>query len=133
MGRTTSSCGSRGERVASLMIHASRGKEDPERATLPFILGNNAAIAGQDVVVLLTVDAVWLATEGGAQDVQKEGLPALAEVMREYAANGGQIWACQACTKPRAITEDDLVDGARIAAAMQAVEFLSRGAQSLSF
>lgn len=116
-----------------LMIHSSHGGDDPERATLPFILGNNAAIAGQEVVVLLTVDGVWLATEGGADDIAKEGLPPLAEVMGEFIGNGGQVWACQACTKPRGIGEEQLIEGARIAAAMQAVEFLSRGAASLTF
>lgn len=40
---------------------------------------------------------------------------------------------CQSCTKPRGIAEDGLIDGARIAAAMQAVEFLAGGAASLSF
>ncbi|MGH2766397.1 MAG: DsrE family protein [Actinomycetota bacterium] len=119
--------------MGKLLIHSSHGKEDPERATLPFIVGNNAAIAGQDVRILLTIEGVWLATEGGADGVHQEGLPPLAEIMKEYVANGGQVWACQSCTKPRGIGDDRLVEGARIAAAMQAVEFLSQGAASLTF
>jgi predicted peroxiredoxin len=119
--------------MAKLLIHSSHGKEDPERATLPFILGNNAVLAGQEAVILLTIDAVWLATEGGADGIQKEGLPPLAQIMGEFIEGGGQVWACQACTKPRGITEDRLVKGSRIAAAMEAVEFLSQGAQSLTF
>jgi predicted peroxiredoxin len=119
--------------VSRLLIHGSHGKEDPERATLPFIVGNNAAIAGQEVKVMLTIEAVWLATNGGADGVHKEGLPPLAEVMKEFVSNGGEVWACQSCTKPRGITEDQLAPGARIAAAMQAVEFLASGAASLTF
>jgi uncharacterized protein len=119
--------------MSKLMIHSSHGKDDPERATLPFVMGNNAAIAGQEVVVLLTVDGVWLATEGGADGIAKQGLPVLAEVLREFVGNGGQVWACQACTKPRGIGETQLIDGARIAPAMEAVEFLSQGAASLTF
>lgn len=119
--------------MAKLMIHSSHGKEDPERATLPFILGNNAVIAGQEVVILLTIDGVWLATPGGADGIQKEGLPPLKEAISEFIAGGGQLWACQACTKPRDITGEQLIEGARIAAAMEAVEYLSQGAQSLTF
>lgn len=119
--------------MSKLLIHSSHGKEDPERATLPFIVGNNAAIAGQDVKVMLTIDAVWLATRGGADGVHKEGLPPLAEIMREFVAGGGEIWACQSCTRPRGIGEHQLVEGARVAAAMQAVEFLAGGAASLTF
>jgi uncharacterized protein len=119
--------------MGKLLVHSSHGAEDPERATLPFIVANNAAVAGQEVKVMLTIDGVWLATEGGADGVHREGLPPLSEIMKEYVSNGGEIWACQSCTKPRGITEDRLVDGARIAAAMQAVEFLAGGAASLTF
>jgi predicted peroxiredoxin len=119
--------------VGKLLIHSSHGKEDPERATLPFIVGKNAAIAGQEAVVMLTVEGVWLATEGGTEGIQKDGLPPLEEALREFVENGGQVWACQSCTQPRGITEEQLVPGARIAAAMQAVEFLSQDAASLTF
>lgn len=118
--------------MAKLLIHSSHGPEDPERATLPFVIANNAAIAGQEVVVMLTIEGVRVATRGGAGTVHHEGLPPLAEVLGEYVSNGGQVWACQSCTKPRGITEGDLVEGARIAAAMQVVEYLSKGAASLT-
>jgi uncharacterized protein len=118
--------------VGKLLIHSSHGAEDPERATLPFVIANNAAIAGQDVVVMLTIEGVRVATKGGADAVHHEGLPPLPEILGEYVSNGGQVWACQSCTKPRGITDEDLVEGARIAAAMQVVEYLSEGASSLS-
>jgi predicted peroxiredoxin len=71
--------------MARLLVHSSHGAEDPERATLPFVIANNAALA------------------------------------------------CQSCTKPRGITEADLVEGARIAAAMmQVVAYPSQGASSLT-
>lgn len=119
--------------MSKLIIHSSHGKDDPERATLPFIMGNNAAIAGQEVVVLLTVDGVWLATRGGADGIAATGLPALAQILEEFIGNGGRVWACQACTKPRGIDDQQLIEGARIAAAMEAVELLSKGAASLTF
>ena len=117
----------------TIVIHASHGAEDPERATLPFVLGNSAAVAGQDPVILLTVEAVRLATEGGADGVRKQGLPPLPEIMAEYVSNGGAIWACQSCTKPRGIEEGDLVEGARIGTSMEVVELLAGGAASFAF
>lgn len=119
--------------MGKLLIHASHGKEDPERATLPFILGNNAVLAGEEAIVLLTTDAVWLATEGGAEGVAKDGMPPLQQAMTEFIEGGGEVWACQACTKPRQISEDHLVKGAKIGAAMQIVEYLSQGASSITF
>ena len=119
--------------MSKIMANGTRGKEDPERATLPFIVGNVAATADQEAVVLLTVDGVWLATKGYADDVQKEGFQPLRDVIRSFLDNGGQIWACGACTKPRGIREGDLIEGARIVTAANVVEYLASGAATLSF
>lgn len=118
---------------AKILVNATHGKEDPERATLAFVVGNVAAAANQETVVLLTIDGVWLATKGYADDVHKEGLPRLKDVMQEFVANGGRIWACGACTKPRGITEADLIEGAKIVTAANAVEYMATGASTLSF
>ena len=119
--------------MAKLIINCDHGKEDPERATLPFIVGNVAASADQQTAVLLTVEGVWTATKGYADDIQKEGFPALRDVLREFVSNGGEIWACGTCTKPRGITESDLIEGARIVTAAYVVEQIASGASSVAF
>ncbi|HEU5318557.1 MAG TPA: DsrE family protein [Chloroflexota bacterium] len=119
--------------MAKIMANCTHGREDAERATLPFIVGNVAATADQEAVVLLTVDGVWLATKGYADDIQKEGFQPLRDVIRSFVENGGQVWACGACTKPRGITEDTLIEGARIVTAANVVEYLASGAATLSF
>jgi predicted peroxiredoxin len=119
--------------MASILVNATHGNDDPERATLAFIVGNVAASADQEAVVLLTVEGVWLATKGYADDIHKQGFPPLKEVIASFVANGGQIWACGACAKPRGITDADLIEGARIVTAANAVERLAAGAASLSF
>lgn len=103
------------------MAHASHGRDDPERATLPFVVANVAASADQEAIVLLTIDGVWLATKGYADDIHHEGMQPLRDVLASLVANGGQVWACGACTKPRGITEEDMIDGARIVSAADVV------------
>lgn len=115
-----------------MTVHCTHGREDSERATLSFVVGNVAASADQDAVVLLTIDGVWLATRGYADDIHKAGFQPLKEVMASFVANGGQIWVCGACAKPRGITDGDLVEGARIVTAANAVERLTAGGGSLS-
>ena len=83
--------------------------------------------------MLLTVEGVWTATKGYADDIQKEGFPALRDVLRQFVSNGGEIWACGTCTKPRGITESDLVEGARIVTAAYVVEQIASGASSVAF
>ena len=119
--------------AATIMTHCTHGREDPERATLPFIVASVAASADQPAIVLLTIEGVWLATRGYAEDVQKEGFPPLREIMDSFLANGGEIWACGACTRPRRITEDDLIPGARIVTAAMVVEAMVNGAATLCF
>ncbi|MGE5335534.1 MAG: DsrE family protein [Nitrososphaerota archaeon] len=119
--------------MTSLLIHCTHGREDPERATLAFIVGNVAASADQDVVVLLTIDGVWLATQGYADEIHKDGFPPLNDVMQSFRSNGGQIWACGTCAKPRNIGEDQLIEGAKIVTAANVVERMVSGATTLDF
>ena len=119
--------------MSKLLINCTHGAEDAERATLPFVVGNVAASADQEVVVLLTIEGVWNATKGYSDGICKEGFQPLRDVMQSFIANGGQIWTCGACAKPRGITEVDMIPGARIVSAANAVEYLASGAASLSF
>jgi hypothetical protein len=48
-------------------------------------------------------------------------------------ARRGEIWACGACTKPRGITDNDLIPGAKIVTAAMVVEAMANGASSLGF
>ena len=116
-----------------LLFNCTHGKEDPERATLPFVAANIAATAGQEAVVLCTIDAVWLGTEGGSDGVAYPGLPVLADLYREFVENGGQVWLCGACTKPRGITEEQLAKGATIVGAAKVVEEVVNGARAIAF
>lgn len=118
--------------MAKILVNCNHGKDDAERATLPFVVGNVAATADQEVVVFLTIDGVWLATNGYADSIHKEGFQPLHEIIQSFVANGGQIWACGACTKPRGITEADLIPGAKIVTAANLIEYAATGATTLS-
>jgi predicted peroxiredoxin len=109
------------------MAQATHGRDDPERATLPFIVANVAASADQEAIVLLTIEGVWLATKGYADDIHHPGMQPLSEVLASLLAAGGEVWACGACTKPRGITDEDLIDGARIISAVDFVAELASG------
>jgi len=57
----------------------------------------------------------------------------LAELYQEFVANGGQVWLCGACTKPRGIGEERVAQGARIVGAAKVVEEIVAGARSVAF
>jgi len=116
-----------------LIFNCTYGSEDPERATLPFVAANVAATAGQDAVVLCTIDAVWLGTEDGPDGIAQPGLPVLNDLYGEFIGNGGQVWLCGACTKPREITEEMIAKGATIVGAAKVVEAVIAGAKTVAF
>jgi len=119
--------------ATTILSNCTCGKEDPERATLAFIVGNVAASADQPAIVLLTIEGVWIATKGYADTIKKEGFQPLKEIIDSYVANGGQIWACGACAKPRGITDQHLIPGAKIVTAAMVVEAMAKGASTIGF
>ena len=116
-----------------LIFNCTSGKEDAERATLPFVAANIAATAGQDAVVLCTIDAVWLGTPGGTDGIASTGLPVLEDLYTEFADNGGHVWLCGACTAPRGISEDEVRKGSTIVGAAKVVEEIANGARAVAF
>jgi predicted peroxiredoxin len=119
--------------MGHVLINNTRGKDDVERASLAFLVGNVALNSGQEATLLLTIEGVWVATRGYADGLQATGFDPLNELVRKFAANGGRIWVCGACAKPRGITQEQLIEGAQIIGAATAVEALVNGAQTLSF
>lgn len=116
-----------------LLFNCMHGKDDPERATLPFIAANVAATAGQEAVVLCTVDGVWLGTQNGTDGIEFKGMPVLKDLYQEFIDNGGQVWLCGACTKPRDIGEDQVAKGAAIVGAAKVIEEVVAGAKTIAF
>ena len=119
--------------MRQIMIHNSRGKDDAERVSLAFVVGNTALSSGQEATLLLTLEGVRVATKGYAEGVQAQEFPPLGELIQQFVSRGGKIWVCGACAKPRHITQEQLVAGAQIIGAATAVEALVQGAQTLSF
>lgn len=116
-----------------MIFNCVHGKEDAERASLPFVAANVAATGGQEAIVLCTVEGVWLGTKGGRNGIEAKGFSPLAKLYSDFVANGGKVWLCGACTKPRAITEAQLDEGATIVGAAKIVEEIAAGAKAVSF
>ncbi|GIK38965.1 MAG: hypothetical protein DPW09_37235 [Anaerolineae bacterium] len=119
--------------MAQVMLHNTHGKDDVERASLAFLVGNVARNSSQEATVLLTIEGVWVATKGYTDGLQANGFAPLSELIQQFVAAGGRVWVCGACAKPRNINQADLIEGAEIIGAATAVEALVNGAQTLSW
>lgn len=116
-----------------MIFNATHGKEDAERASLPFVAGNVARTAGQEAIVFCTIEAVWLGTKNGTDGIASKGLDPLSKLYSDFVGKGGKVWLCGACAKPRGIMEGDLAEGATIVGAAKVVEEIASGASTTSF
>ena len=108
-------------------------KDNPDRATVAFVIANAAAGSGKETLVFLSIEAVRLAQRGYADDIREEGFAPLKELMESFVKAGGAILVCSPCFKKRKLDESNLVAGAAIGGGAKLVEFLSDGSPSVSY
>ena len=117
--------------IDRVLINCTHGADDPERATIAFILAATASKSAE-TAVFLTADAATLCVKGGAGAIAAPGYEPLRDLMAQFLSNGGRMWLCPACAKARGIVASDLVDGAEIAGAPRTMTFLAAGARLLA-
>ncbi len=109
-------------KAEKMVIVATHGPEDPERATLPFVVGNGALVMDVKAVVALQGNGVYLAVNGTNEHVFAGGLPPLKDLMDSFVKQGGQLLVCSPCIKERRIGVEALMDGAEPIAAARLVQ-----------
>ena len=118
----------------SICVMINSCKENPDKATVGFVVATAAVGSGKNTLVFLATDGVWAGVKSAAGQID-EGAPfkPLAELVANYLAAGGRIASCAPCCKKRGIEQADLFDGVEIAGGAKLVEFLCNGAASVSF
>jgi predicted peroxiredoxin len=117
----------------TLVVKVTAGKDDPERCNQALTVAAAAVASGVPVSLWLTGEASWFALPDGCPDLS---LPHAAPLPDLFAAvlGGGSVTLCTQCAARREITEDDVVEGVRIAGATTFVaEILADGAQALVY
>ncbi|MFO0935449.1 MAG: DsrE family protein [Gemmataceae bacterium] len=108
-------------------------KDNPDRATVAFVVANAAVGSDQETVLFLSVEGVRLAVKGYADDIVEEGFAPLRDLIANFAAAGGKIYVCSPCFKKRKLDETALVPGAVVVGGAKLVEFMSTGCPSISY
>ena len=105
-----------------IVVIGTHGGEDPDRATLPFVVANAALAMDVKTTVILQGNAVTLAVKGAGGNIQGIGFPPLKDLIASYFAQGGQILLCTPCVKGRNIAPETLVGSASLVAAGRVVQ-----------
>ena len=103
--------------------------ENPEKASLPFVLANGALAMEVEAVIALQSTAVFLAKKGYLDNVFAAGLPPLKSLVESFLEQGGRLLVCVPCIRERKIDESELIEGAKpVAAAFLTTEILEADA-----
>ncbi|GAA2728916.1 DsrE family protein [Actinocorallia aurantiaca] len=118
----------------SLVIKVTAGAEAPERTNQAFTVAAAAVASGVTVSLWLTGEAAWFSVPGKAEEFP--ALPHAAPIpdLLQVILSAGRVTLCTQCAARRGLTEDDLIEGVRIAGAPAFVEEITRdGVQALVY
>jgi predicted peroxiredoxin len=114
-------------------VSLTHSKDNPDKATVGFVVANAAVGSGKETMVFLSIEGVRLAQRGFADGIHEEGFAPLRELMENFAKGGGTMYVCSPCFKKRKLDENNLVAGASIVGGAKLVEFLSDGSPCVSY
>ncbi len=113
------------------IIFLSRGIDD-ERATVAWTLANAGVQQGQDVTVFAVSAGVDVLRKGAADTVQMNPHdPSMKDLIDNFMAAGGTVWACPPCSALRSYTEDAFIDGVKITGAGPVYDLIKGGAATI--
>jgi uncharacterized protein len=98
-----------------LFIMCTHGAEDPERATIPFVLATTAQAMDVEVVMGFQAEGVTLAAKGVAERIAAPSFPPLKDLVAAYREAGGKFLVCGPCLASRKIDpKNDFVENATV-------------------
>jgi uncharacterized protein involved in oxidation of intracellular sulfur len=99
-----------------LVIIATQAEENPDKATLPFVMGNSTLAMDAEATIILQATGVYLAMKGYADHVHAAGFPPLTDLLGLFFEAGGRLMVCSPCLQARRIKPEDLIPEAVIIA-----------------
>ncbi|MCT9091163.1 DsrE family protein [Streptomyces sp. ASQP_92] len=116
-----------------LVIKVTAGADAPERCSQAFTVAAVAVASGVEVSLWLTGEASWFALPGRAAEFSLPHAAPLPDLIASIQAGGG-ITLCTQCATRREITEQDVLEGVRIAGAQVFVqEIMADDVQALVY
>jgi uncharacterized protein len=119
--------------VDKVVIMATHGPEDRERATLPFVMATAAQVMECEVVVILQGNGVMLAQKGVYDHIFAPGLPKLKDLMATYLQEGGKLLVCTPCVQDRELDKDMLLDEAQLIAGARVIQEVTTAKATLNY
>ena len=106
----------------NVLIVISCGTDNPNRATRGLFLATVAHKEGKRPTIFLLDEGVYLARKGIAGNLKAATGDSSDDHLAYIQEFGIPVLACTPCCAARQITEDDLIDGARMATGAELID-----------
>ncbi len=120
------------ENIKGCLVTLTKFGEDTDAVAVPLALANAAKIAGEEVLLWLTLDGVELAKVGKAETLVPRSFAPVSELLNSFIENGGRIGICPPCGKTHNLNDDNMIANAEWMGAVALLEE-SSGWRTLSF
>jgi predicted peroxiredoxin len=94
--------------MAKILVHITRGPDDPTTAALGFLVARTAIDQGHDVSLFLAGDGVELLRDATLDSIEGKGTGKLREHYEAIAGGGGRFYLSGMSSKARGLSEADL-------------------------
>ncbi len=105
----------------NVVIICSCGTDNPNRATRAIHLATIAHKEGKNVTLFLLDEAVYLAKKGLMDNLRSATGDIADDLMTYLQAKDVPVIACTPCARARGISENDMIDGARMGTAVELI------------
>lgn len=116
-----------------IVLMAAHGPEDPERATIPFVMATAAQASDVEALIGLQADGVRLASKNIADGIEAASFPPLKQLLDLYLEAGGKLYVCGPCASARKIGPGDLIPGAEIVNAVTFIQACTEATSTLVY
>jgi len=106
---------------------------DHELSSAALIIALGGMTSGLNVSIFLVSSGVDIVRQGAANFTQVKPIDPLPDMLRDFMARGGKIWACAVCAKNRGYMPEHLLEGVVISGASVMHALIKGGAATLSF
>ena len=107
-----------------VVVNLATGHEDAGRVTLAFLVATAALERGRPVAMFTSKEAVRLGLPGYAHAIESAGAPPVSPLFEQFLERGGELMLCPVCFKARALDEQAIITGARLAGATPLWEWI---------
>lgn len=119
--------------MQKLLIISTHAEDNPEKATLPFVVGVTALASEMEAIIALQSMGVYLAKRGYAKMVHESPFPPVEELLKSFMEEGGKLLVCSPCMKKRGIEPSDLIEGAVVVNAPTLVKEIGEAKAVLTY